>query len=186
MEVKLSILIATIPSREKAFNELLSNLQKQIVQNGFINDVQIIWDDRMSLNRGQKRNWLLSSANGEYVVFIDDDDLVTSNYVLLILNAIKSGSDCIGINGVITTNGSDKRKWYISKEYGSWFTGSDGTYFRTPNHISPVKRALALKAMFPEIHFGEDSEYSKRLLPYLTTETIIEQPIYHYDFYDKK
>ena len=63
---------------------------------------------------------------------------------------------------------------------------SGGIYYRTPNHISPVKRELALQAGFPEIAFGEDHEYSKRLLPLLKTETIIKENLYHYDFYEQK
>lgn len=104
----------------------------------------------------------------------------------MILEACKSGADCIGISGIITTNGHDKRQWHISKEYGKWFTGPDGTYYRTPNHISPVKRELALQAGFPEIPFGEDAEYSRRLLPLLKTEVKIEQNIYHYKYVSKK
>lgn len=183
MEITLSILIATMPGRRDFYLKLWDNL----VSNGLsFPEVEIITDDSMKYNIGTKRNKLLSMAKGEYVVFIDDDDEVASNYVPLILDACKSGSDCIGINGTITTNGNDLRKWFISKEYGSWFTGSDGRYYRTPNHISPVKRELAHKAGFPEISFGEDAEYSRRLLPLLKTETIITQPIYHYDYWENK
>jgi len=104
----------------------------------------------------------------------------------LILEAIQSNSDCIGISGIITTNGRDQRQWHISKEYGHWHTAPDGTYLRTPNHISPVKRELALQAGFPEIPFGEDAEYSRRLLPLLKTETIIKENIYHYKYVKHK
>jgi len=179
--VKLSILIATMPSRNIEFANLISILQPQQT-----NNVEILLDCELKYNIGIKRNKLLQQAKGDYVVYIDDDDEVTGNYVPLILNAIQSGADCIGISGIITTNGSDKSQWHISKDYGRWFTGPDGTYYRTPNHISPVKRELALKAGFPEISFGEDAEYSRRLLPFLKTEVKIEQNIYHYKYVSKK
>jgi hypothetical protein len=35
-------------------------------------------------------------------------------------------------------------------------------------------------AKFPCITFGEDKEYSTRLLPLLKTEVMIETPIYNY------
>ena len=178
MEISLSILIATMPSRKESFERLYQSLVNQ----GEFPDVEIIYDNSMEYNIGIKRNVLLSRAKGEYVVMADDDDFVSESYIESILNAIEPSPDCVAINGIITTNGYDKRKWFISKEYGHWFTGTDGTYYRTPNHISPVKRELALKAGFPNISFGEDSVYSQRLIPYLKTETIIEEPIYYYDY----
>ena len=180
--IKLSILIATMPSRHAIFWELFHSLEEQHTGN----NMEIITDSSMNYNIGIKRNKLLEQARGEYIVFVDDDDQVAFNYVGLIMDAIKSDPDCIGISGIITTNGRDQRQWHISKEYGKWFTGPDGTYYRTPNHISPVKRELALQSGFPEIAFGEDAEYSRRLLPLLKTEVKIEQNIYHYKFNSNK
>jgi len=184
LPIKLSILIATMPSRKQHLLELWKMLgANRIVM---FPNVEIITDDRLDYNIGIKRNKLLLQAKGEYIVYIDDDDEIASNYVPLILQAIQSGADCIGISGIITTNGQDKRQWHISKEYGHWHTAPDGTYLRTPNHISPVKRELALQAGFPEIAFGEDAEYSRRLLPLLKTEVKIEQNIYHYKYVSQK
>lgn len=183
MEITLSILIATMPIRVVKLN----SLWKMLEANGLnFPDVEVIVDNSMEYNIGTKRNKLLERATGDYITYIDDDDQIPSNYVQLILDACKLGSDCVGINGTITTNGHDLRKWFISREYGSWYTGAEGTYYRTPNHISPVKRELALQSGFPEISFGEDAEYSRRLLPLLKNETIITQPIYHYDYYTSK
>lgn len=168
-----------MPLRWQSFLSLIDCLQKQLKYN---DTVEILFDESMEYNVGIKRNILLSRAKGEYVVFCDDDDEVSENYISLILNALETGPDCVGINGIITTNGYDKRKWFISKEYGHWHTGSDGIYYRTPNHISPVKRELALKAGFPNISFGEDAIYSSRLFPFLLTEVLISEPIYHYQY----
>lgn len=182
----LSVLIATIPEREYLLHPLVSFLVKQL--NDPINNsdkVEIIIDPETMYNIGTKRNRLLARASGEYIVFADDDDEVYHNYISLILEACKSDSDCIGINGIITTNGQDEKKWFISKEYQSWYSNA-GIYYRTPNHISPVKRELALKAGFPEISYAEDAEYSRRLLPFLKTETIISEPIYHYKYVENK
>jgi glycosyltransferase involved in cell wall biosynthesis len=184
--ISLSILIATMPSRINKCANMLSDLDFQLLANSCLDIVEILHDISMNYNIGSKRNKLLQQAKGEYIVFIDDDDEITSNYVSLILDACKSGADCIGISGIITTNGADKRQWHISKDYGSWYTGADGTYYRTPNHISPVKRELALRVGFPEVSFAEDAEYSRRLLPLLKSEVKIEQNIYHYKFIENK
>lgn len=179
MALKLSILIATMPSRKAKFLSLMARLGRQIDSR-----VEIISDPSMEYNIGVKRNKLLERAQGEYVVFIDDDDKISSNYIRKILAAIGNGSDCIGISGVITTNGRKQMQWHISKDYGSWHQ-KDRVYYRTPNHISPVKRELALQVRFPEVRFGEDYDYSMRLLPLLQTETKVQGNIYHYDYNSK-
>lgn len=183
MEITLSILIATMPSRSERFLELRYVLETQILLHKLSDEVEIIYDAAMHYNIGTKRNILLNEARGKYIVFCDDDDKVSPEYVLKLFLAC-DGSDCIGISGFITTNGQNKKQWHISKEYGSWYERG-GVYYRTPNHISPVKRELALQAGFPDIAFGEDAEYSRRLLPLLNTETKVEGNIYHYDYYIK-
>lgn len=183
MALKLSVLIATTSARSEIIKPLLETLSRQTT--GKEDLVEVIIDAHETNCIGIKRNNLLSLANGEYVVSIDSDDRVHPEYISLILDACHEDTDCIGINGVITTNGGPQRQWFISKNYPNWFE-QDGIYYRTPNHISPIKRELALQAMFPEISFAEDAEFSRRVHPFLKTETKILTPIYHYDFYDHK
>lgn len=178
--VVLSILLPYIPKHRQFFKEMLTHLKAQV---GF-SEVEIITDNASHYNIGIKRQKMLERATGDYVVHVDVDDLVAHNYISLILEACKHGSDCIGISGIVTTNGLKETQWHISKEYGSWYT-EDNIHYRTPNHISPVKRELALKAGFPPIKFGEDAEYSRRVFPYLKTETKIEGNIYWYRYTTK-
>lgn len=148
--------------------------------------VELILNEHETDCVGKKRNDLLLTAKGDYVVFIDSDDNIAPSYIDSIMFVIEyENPDCIGINGHMTTNGRNPVKWYISKEYGSWHE-KNGAYLRTPNHISPVKREIALKAMFPEVKFGEDHVYSMRILPFLKTESLITTPLYHYDYRNDK
>lgn len=174
--VTLSILIASTASREEMLGLLLKGLIPQCGR-----EVEILMDMHETNSIGKKRNDLLARSTGEYIVYIDSDDHVSPDYVKLILAACITKPDCIGINGIITTNGQNEQKWFISKEYGRWYLRGN-VYYRTPNHISPVRRELALKAGFPEVKFAEDFAYSQALLPYLKTETLIHQAIYHYDY----
>jgi glycosyltransferase involved in cell wall biosynthesis len=203
VEVKpvLSVLIATMPKRSWDMNTLLVSLSSQfasidlpvinkepsLFDNGtpFNPPVEIIIDDSMDYNIGVKRNKLLARAKGDYIVFCDDDDEIYPDYLAKICRATLTKPDCIGISGVISFNGKNRRQWHISKEYGSWYERGN-TYYRTPNHISPVRRELALQAGFPEISFGEDAEYSRRLLPLLKTEVIIPGILYHYKYISNK
>lgn len=93
-------------------------------------------------------------------------------------------SDCIAINGKITTNGMNEIAWRLSKNYENITIKENGKdiYLRKTNHIAPVKRELALKAMFPNISNAEDKAYSEALNPYLKTETIILEQMYHYRY----
>lgn len=157
---------------------------RQILDPQLTPEVEVITDHSMSYNIGTKRNKLLSLACGKYIVMIDADDIISTDYVEKILQACKSNCDCIGISGVITTNGRNEMQWHISKDYMGWFERKN-IYYRTPNHISPVKRELALAAGFPEIAFAEDHEYSMRLLPMLKTEIKIQGILYYYQYKSK-
>ena len=174
---KLSILICTIPSRKP----MLERLLKVLTPN---KDTEIIINDNPG-SIGAKRNSLLRYAIGEYITFIDDDDLVTEDYISKILNAITHKPDCCSLHGIITTNGANPRPFIHSLKYKSWFE-KDNVYYRYPNHLNCVKRSLALATMFPEIDHGEDANYSDRLQSLLHTEVEIKDTIYHYLYRDKK
>jgi hypothetical protein len=91
------------------------------------------------------------------------------------------GNELILVNGIITFAGANERKWFISKDYGRWYESAN-EYFRTPNHISPVKRDIAIQVKFPSINQSEDFSYSMDILPYLKYEVKIIPPMYHYKF----
>ncbi|MFQ5834310.1 MAG: glycosyltransferase [bacterium] len=180
----LSLLICSLTKRESSLRELLSCLSPQLVEG-----VQILVNsDNGRKAVGQKRNELLRGATGKYVTFIDDDDLVSDDYVFLILDAIRNDCDVVGIHLLMTTNGikNSECRTYHSLKYKSWWDEEDPDrpgrrrYFRNPNHLNPVKRDLALATQFIEIDYGEDHDYSKRLLPLLKTEVNINEPIYYY------
>jgi len=185
-EILLSVLIATMPSRKDMFTYLTTKLLSQVSQANQ-SSVEIIYDDRMGINIGEKRNQMLQRANGLFSVFIDDDDDISFNYIELILSAIQSNpsADAIGMKGCISFNGSSERKWVISIECKTWHE-ENNVYYRTPNHISPVKTKLAKMIGFPSTTHGEDYEYSMGLLPHIKSEVFIDSEIYHYKYIEKK
>ena len=177
-----SILICSLEDRKNFLERLLANLNLQLKDNV---EILTLIDNREK-TIGQKRNELLVQAQGEYIAFIDDDDLVSDNYIELILEAIKTKPDVVGMHLLMTVDGANTEKTYHSLKYRSWYHEADPTnpgklrYFRNPNHLNPVKREYALQVRFPEINNGEDRKYSEELLPFLHTEVYIEQPIYFY------
>lgn len=179
MSKKLSILICSMSSRSEKLKRLMAVLQPQIT-----NDIEIlVKTDEGQIAIGAKRNLLLQEASGDYVAFVDDDDLVSNDYVEKIIEAIKSNPDCCGISGIITFQGSGPRMFIHSLKYKEWFEKNE-IYYRCPNHLNPIKRSLALQVKFPESNFGEDKDFSTRLLPLLNSEAFIPGVLYHY-LYEK-
>jgi hypothetical protein len=180
--IKLSILICSLHARKK-YLERLSNILKPQKTN----EVEILCSiDNGESSIGSKRQKLINSAVGEYVAFIDDDDLVSDDYVKLILEGIKDKPDVIGIHLIMNTDGKLSGKTYHSLKYDHWFDkdGDDPSwryYYRNPNHLNPIRRELAVKSKYPNISNGEDRVFSMNVLPFLKTEYYIDTPIYFYE-----
>ncbi len=181
---KLSILICSLSSRPESLQRLEKSLNKQITD-----DVEIMtMVDDGSMEIGTKRNVLVRQSLGEYVVFIDDDDEVSDDYIPQILEAIESGPDVVGITVEMTVNGKNPEIGLCSMRFKEWATIPDKEhpgrkkYIRTPHHLCPVRREIALKCPFPDTSFGEDRFYSNAIKPYLKTESFISKTIYFYRY----
>lgn len=182
-QIKLSLLICSLHSRKGKLNRLLEGLQSQL--NKFSGLVEaIVAVDEKENKIGKKRNYLISLAKGEYITFIDDDDLVDDNYCSLLLTSIEKNPDVIVFDAVRYANGKLDRTVKYGIEYGKDHHDKN-FYYRIPNHLMCVKRELALQVPFKEINFGEDSDYAKRLLPLLKTQERINETLYTYLYIDK-
>ena len=167
--MKLSILICSIPERLSQLSKLTEGLTHK--------DVEVIYlGDNLEMTVGEKRNWLLKISHGDYVVFIDDDDEVSDNYIEKILEATEQETDCVCFGVKIWHRNKWKDvdysiKYKMDANFGDRF-------LRMPNHIMAVKRELALDAMFPKMVAYEDAAYAGRLK--LKTETKISDVLYLY------
>jgi glycosyltransferase involved in cell wall biosynthesis len=177
MHKKLSILICSLKSRKKLLDELLYVLEKQIDDT---TPVELILNvDNGEKTIGEKRNELIQKANGEYSCFVDDDDMVSDDYIYRILTAIQTHQpDCCGIEGYIYE--TKKPKLFIhSIKYNEWYH-SNNTYYRYPNHLNPIKTDLIKNIGFENISHGEDKIFSDKIKNILKTEFYIKGVIYHY------
>lgn len=179
----LSILICTIPKRRDLFYKLTLELRAQILACGA--EVEILADN-MGGTIGAKRQRLLEKASGDYVAFIDDDDWIAEDYVSSIVKAAEFNTDVIGFLGWITTNGQQKKQFKISK-YCEYKTTPKG-YERFNNHLSPVKREIALQIGYKDISWEEDYDYAYRLHKsgLVKTENFIHKYLYFYRYVTKK
>lgn len=185
-----SILICTTTDRKPFLVRLLKILQPQVKK---YHDVEILVnEDDGKKSIGTKRNELVAKARGKYIAFVDDDDLVSCDYVDLIMKTIESSEpDCIGIHLLHFNDGVLGGFTYHSLAYTSWHENTDTStgfkrYYRNPNHLNPIRRDIAVKVPFPKTSWGEDRDYSKNILLFLHKEFYIVEPIYYYLFRSKK
>lgn len=178
--MKLSILLCSTQNRYNTFlPKILKNLFKQSESLAGVEILTLIDNKQRML--GTKRNDLLNIAKGDYVVFVDDDDRVATDYISQLLSAAELNSDIITFQVSVSLNGSKPKICHYSKDYDSDYNTSI-EYHRLPNHIMCVRRELALQVKYKDILRGEDADYSKRLKPILKSQTTINKVLYHYDF----
>lgn len=175
--MKLSILIPTLPERDRFLSRLRSILDKQLTP-----DIEVLTDDRIRTTpTGTKRNDLISRSKGEYIAFIDDDDLISHDYIKNIMLAIARNPDVVTFCGKITTNGVNPVDWVI--KLGSDYITKDGKYYRWPNHLSVMRRELIKDVKFENIWIGEDYKWSKIIhdRKILKSEVHIAKQLYFYE-----
>lgn len=188
----LSILIPSMFKRAGVLSTMLRNLDHQITSCGAEDKVEVLCKvDNGENSTGKKRNELVMDAKGEWVSFADDDDYLYDGYVSEILKALESNPDVIGLNGFITTNGANMKRWFISKDlnYCAMVDASGlECYHRFNNHLSPVRRSIALQIKYPDVYIGEDYAYACALKEsgLIKTEVVIDKPLYLYKFISNK
>lgn len=189
----LSILIPTVPQRKHLFDALVNHIEKQINENNFNNDVEIVSHSAPNgtMTTGAKRNILVQMARGTYVWHIDDDDWISNTAIMDVINAIQTSPDALAINGTWTENGKRLTRWFISKDNPYCAAIIDGVevFLRHPNHITPMKREIAVQVPYNDVSNMEDYYFSMKLkeLQLIKTEVKIDNPIYEYRYitYDK-
>ena len=131
----------------------------QCLQPQLSDDIELIIDsDNGERTIGHKRNDLLAKATGDYVVFIDDDDRVTSCYIAEIMAGIAQGVDVVCVNAIHTIDGHSP-KAVIDKPYQNWCE-TPNAYLRGVQWRDAVKREIAVSVPYPNIRFGEDRAWT--------------------------
>ncbi len=177
--MKLSILICSLTSRAGYLARLLDGLTPQLTP-----EVEVLINcDNAEKLTGTKRQELLVSASGDYVAFVDDDDLVPPYYVEKILKAIESEPDYVGFQLHLLMEGIMQKPVYHSIKYDGYYDNEDG-YYRDITHLNPIKRSIAIQFPYQNRLIAEDALWSKavRESGLVKTEEYIEQPMYCYYF----
>lgn len=182
--INLTILIPSVPGRINILlPRLLQTLHQQIDQR---NDVEIIvLYDNKKTSLGVKRNNLIKLAQGNFITFIDDDDLVADNYIELIMDKINNypTADCIVFNSKYYENNQYicECKYGIELEYNH-VVSSTALWTGKPAHTMIWARDIIQSTLFPDINHGEDYDWVALAWPKIKHQVRIDEALYFYYF----
>lgn len=182
--MNLAILTATIPEREESLNKLKEHLANQIKGKEMFCSHLIFKSNKGEFKIGDVRQRLLDLAeasNAEYIVFVDDDDWVSGDFVDKVLHiTLGTKPDLIVYNQGCEVDGR-KFTVHFGKDFSFDQEVKDGELmFRPPNHSCVWKTEIAIQSKFPSKNYGEDYEWSLPLIPFVRNQARIFNTLHFY------
>lgn len=171
--MRWTIAILTVPERRESFRRLMSTLEAQV---GDL-DIEILVADQPG-GVGEKRQWCLDNAKGEFFNFIDDDDMISGAYVDSIYPLLDGSADYVGFQLQFYWDGEPWLPTYHSLRYSEWYSDNEGHY-RNVSHLNPIRTEIARQGCFTD-GYGEDKRWADTVHP--KTEHYVDQILYFYYF----
>lgn len=182
--IKLSVLLITVPERFNLLESLINELDRQ--RTGLPVEVLYLGDTR-TINVGTKRNMLKNAANGYYSVWIDDDDWVEPDYISEIMKGIEENPDVITFNNNVFMRDYQHRHPMVEKVVFKLAHKertqdlANKIYYYLPCHTHPIKQTIVRKYDFPDITYGgADFAWSEAIQHELKIEYHIDKQLYHH------
>ena len=179
MNPTLSILIPFIPSRFESFERIFAKLEIQARGR----NVEILgFIDNKKRSIGFKRDALVQISKGDYVAFVDDDDNVSDDYIVKLLQAADQKADVITflqksiINKIECTVDFD-----LHHSVNEPFEPGK-VIKRRPWHVCAFRGDIARRYHFPDSMYGEDWAWCEQVLKDVKTQAKINQVIHTYIF----
>lgn len=174
----LSVLICSLHKRKVLLDRLLTALQPQLTP-----EVELLIDtDDGEVPTGVKRNRMMEIATGEYVCFIDDDDMISDDYISKLTCACRQGPDSVGLRGVVTKDGKLLYRFLTTHGHPKEYKFYNGTVYQPIDQRTPVRRSLALQAKNDPTYRGEDTPFSDRVKPLIKSVINVDGELYFYQF----
>lgn len=187
-EIILSILIPSIPKRYGILSKLANELYKQKLYmqtfHSSLGEIEIIIDGSEryldgGLSIGKKREKLVSEANGKYLCFLDDDDLIAGNYLETLVRLCNENKDVCTFRSLAKLDNYwaiiDMRLRNANEE-----ATPDKIVSRNAWHVCPVRSKYAKVYTFDDINYGEDWKWFEKVLKHCQTEAHTDAVIHSY------
>lgn len=190
-DIKLSILILSIPSRIDQLQKLVAKLENQFDDDS-VEIVSLV--DNKSFHIYEKRNELLKMARGKYICFLDDDDTIADTYIPSILHVIDNETpDVICFKQHCHYNGAE---FDVVFDIDHNWDPMDGMHFngtgfddikRPPFHMCPWRKEIAQSEEFRENYDAmgqscEDADWLLRLYPKVDNQVFIDEYLHFYHY----
>ena len=174
-------------------------MTKLLFQIGNRSDIELIgFFDNKKRSVGHKRNELLRLAQGEYMVFIDDDDDIANDFVSTIMGTLQANpsADCVVYDCITTIDGNIHAQTYskysIAYEYHQIESVGPNPlnpaatikfqWRGKPAHTMVYKSELAKRHVYINQNYGEDVDWVKRACMDIRNEIRIDKVLYFYNF----
>jgi hypothetical protein len=177
-----SILIPTIPGREKGLDALVASIREKVAR--LVPQLRfefcLAFDNRET-SIGMKRQKLLEMAKGKYLSFIDDDDDITDAYIQDLWSMIQGGFHTMRLRGQM----SEYNFVHSTEVTMTTPMASDDEpplFQRPPNHLNPMLADVAKLVPFKDAVHGEDLDWTLSLYKtkFLETEYRSDPSRVHY------
>lgn len=176
--ITLTIAVLSVPSRTRTFLPYIVDKLNAQAQNRPVELLLLL--DNKTRTIGRKRNDLIRLAQGQYIVFVDDDDDVTDDFVDEILEAAKSGTDVIVFDIWVTLDGQSGKNCRYGLDLS--YENLESVYHRKPNGRMVCRTELAKMIAYPDISLGEDDRWGEAFSCIAKTQHRIEKNLSFYKF----
>ena len=174
----LDFLIVTIPHRHALLCELLEAIDQQSREGVGA----IVYRDNLEVSYGEKTRRVLYASGAEYVVCVDDDDMIAPNYVERVCEALESRPDYVGYPVLWTVDGQPQLPVEHSLRHAGWGNTAE-MLKRDIVHKNPIKREIALLGDWAG-GYGADATWAhqvrERAQIEAMTEVWIPETMYYY------
>ena len=170
------ILIATIPHRHDKLVSVLDALDPQMQEGVGV----LVYRDNLDVPWVEKCRALEEASTADYISHLDDDDMVSPDFVPRIMEALTSRPDYVGFRVRWTQDGIYQMPVVHSLVSPGWHN-ADGALFRDIVDKNPIRRDLALQTSWEGAN-GADRTWALglRRLGIVKREVFIDAEVYRY------
>lgn len=185
-ECLLTLIIPRLAERKASWKHLQMTLAKQQQGLGLPESTVEILTDVSDEPVARKRQRMFDAARGRYVAFVDDDDMVSEEYLRsLVMTIIHFPAvDVVSFEGKRTEDGAkcQRMHWSLATPQNQ---RTEKTRYIMANHLCAMRRDLCQEVRFwRETAYGSDQIYwrSLHVAKLLQTEVHLPDQLYHYNF----